>query len=223
MYFVGSAIELLTLLELLNDVWVASCCGKSREPVQARNDAVLDFASRDMTRPTDHGRHAEAAFEPRSLAACKRSLTTIGPGEVLGSVVGAKYDYCVGVQAIVLHVLHDRANDVVELRHTGFLDRPAVFWCAHLLVLFRQMCDDMHPGRVKPEEERLSVLSCLVGELKRVTKDFVIDGLHSIWTQGTGVLDPLPADLTPSRLFRGIVHIRGPAMYHVARSRRRLG
>ena len=37
-----------------------------------------------------------------------------------------KHDDGVAVEAVVLQVLHDRADDVVELRHAGFLDGPAV-------------------------------------------------------------------------------------------------
>src|SRR5215475_2105875 len=176
-----------------------------------------------MTGPTDHGGHTEAAFQRRAFAACKRSLTTIGPSKILGSIVGGKDHYCVVVQAIVLYVLHDRANDVVQLRHTGFLDRPAVMRCPHLLVFFRQMRDDVHPSWIKPDEERLSVLSCLIGELQRVTKDFVVHGLHAFRTQRTGILDPLPADLAPAWLFSGIVDIRRPTVHHVPRADGRSG
>ena len=61
-------------------------------------------------------------------------------------------------QAVVLQILHHRADDVVELRHAGFFFAPAVFGVAHLLVLFREMRHDVHARRVEPQEEWLVVL-----------------------------------------------------------------
>ena len=88
-------------------------------------DRVLHLARRDSAGPTDDHRGAEAAFHPGSLASGERGLTAIGPGEVLGTVVGGKGDDGVVVEAIVLQVLHDRADDIVELRHAGFLIRTS--------------------------------------------------------------------------------------------------
>src|SRR6516225_2316268 len=80
------------------------------------------------------------------------------------------------------------------------------------------MRDDMHSGRVEPEEERLVVLSCLVEEFERVRQYFVVNCLHALGAEFTGVLYLLLSDLAPTRLDRGIIHIGGPAMHHVARA-----
>src|SRR5262245_25049276 len=132
MHLVGGATELLALLELLDDVRIAGRRDEGREPVEARDDRVLDFASRYMARPANDAGNAEAAFERRSFTTRKRGLSAVRPGEVLGTVVCAERDDGVVLEAIVLEVLHHRANDVVELRHAGFLDGPAVLRRTHM-------------------------------------------------------------------------------------------
>src|ERR1700722_8252601 len=75
-----------------------------------------------------------AAFAPRARAAGERSLSAIRPSEVLGAVVGGEHHDGVVVETVGLQIGHDRADDVVELRHAGFLDAPAVVRVAHRLV-----------------------------------------------------------------------------------------
>ena len=122
MHLVGAIAELLALLELLDDVRIAGGRHERREPVEAGHDPVLDLAGRNLAGPADDARHAEAAFQHRPLAAGERRLAAVGPGEVLGAVVGREDDDGVVLEAVVLQLLHDRADDVVELRHAGFLD-----------------------------------------------------------------------------------------------------
>ena len=126
MDLVGAVAELLALLQLLDDVRIAGGGDEGREPVEPGDDAVLDLAGRHLARPADDAGHAEAAFQRRALAAGERRLAAVGPGEVLGAVVGGEDDDRVVLEPVVLQLLHDRADDVVELRHAGFLDRPAV-------------------------------------------------------------------------------------------------
>ena len=57
-----------------------------------------------------------------------------------------------------------------------------------------------------------------VDKLESVIEDLVVDGLHAIGVERPGVLDPLLADLSPSRVDRRIVRIGGPTMQHVARA-----
>src|SRR5262249_54843919 len=131
-------------------------------------------------------------------------LAAIGPGKVLSAVVCTENDNRVVIQSAVLEMLHDIANDVVELSHAGFLNRPAILWCAHLFILVREMRDDVHSRWVKPYEERLAILFRLVDKFQRIREDFIVNGLHPIRAQRTGVLDFLLADFAPSRLIRGI-------------------
>ena len=191
---------------------------EGREPVEPGDDAVLDLAGRHLARPADHRRHAEAAFHDRALALRERRLSAIRPGEDLGAVVGGEDDDGVVVDAHVLELLHHEADVVVELRHAGFMDGPAVLGVAHRLVLRRQMRDDVHAGRVEPQEERLVVGLGLVEELERQVADLVVHGLHALRAQLARVLDLLLADLAPARIHGGVVDVGRPRVEHVARA-----
>src|SRR5262245_13249264 len=222
MHLVGPVTELLTLLEFVCDVRIAGGCDKGWEPVEPRYNSIFNFARRYPAGPADDHRNSETAFECRALASGKRSLSTIGPSKVLGPVVGREGKDRVALKTIVPHVLHDRANNVVELRHSGFLNSPAVLRSAHVLVLLRQVRDDVHPGWIKPEEERLAVLSCLVEELERIRQYLVVNGLHALRTEFASILYFLFSDLAPTWLVGWIIHVRSPAVDHIARTDRRL-
>ena len=73
----------------------------------------------------------------------ERRLSAVRPGEDFGAVVGGEDDDGVVVDAHVLELLHHRADDVVELRHAGFVDGPAVLRVAQRLVLRRDRCVTM--------------------------------------------------------------------------------
>ena len=90
MHLVGPVAELLPLLELAGDVRVAGGGDEGREPVKAGDQPVLDLARRDVARPADDHRRSEATLEHGALAAGERRLATVGPGEVLGAVVGGE-------------------------------------------------------------------------------------------------------------------------------------
>ena len=177
MDLVGRIAKLLSGLEFIGDVRVACCGDKRWEPVQTGHNPVFDLARRYLAGPADDGRNPETALERRSLATGKGCLATVGPSEVLSSVVGREGNDGVLVQAIVLHIFHDRADDVVELSHAGFLFAPAIFRVAHGLVLVGEMRHDVHAGRVQPEEERLAcrslALSRNLSALSRISSSTV--------------------------------------------------
>ena len=80
-----------------------------------------------------------------------------------------------------LHIFHDRADDVVELSHAGFLNRSSRFpSCACASYFSREVRDDVHARRVEPQEERLAVGLRLVDELERVIEDLVVHRLHPL-------------------------------------------
>src|SRR5260370_737627 len=81
MALVGAVTDVLTLLELVDDVGVAGSGQEGREPVQPGDDAVLDLAGRHLARPADHRRRAEAAFHDRAFALRERRLSAVWPGE----------------------------------------------------------------------------------------------------------------------------------------------
>src|SRR4029453_8063022 len=73
---------------------------------------------------------------------------------------------------------------------------------------------DKHPGRVMPEEERLIRFGSAIEEVQRVIQEIVLNGLHPLFRQWTGVLDGLLADAAKARIDRRIVVIRGLAVEH---------
>src|SRR5215831_5634470 len=135
MHLVRAVAKLLALLELLDNIWVASRGQEGREPVKAGDDAVLDFARGHVPRPADNAGHAEAAFHHRALARGERSLPAVGPGEVLRPVIRGEDQNRIALDTQILHLLHHRTDDIVELRHASFFYRPAVLGRAHFLVL----------------------------------------------------------------------------------------
>src|SRR5207249_11068464 len=110
-----------------------------------------------MAGPAYHRRHAKAALEDGPFALCERRLSAIGPSEDFGAVVGGEDDDGVVILAHVLELLHHQTDVIIELGHAGFLFRPAILRVTHLLVLLREMRDDVHARRVEPDEERLAV------------------------------------------------------------------
>ena len=74
----------------------------------------------------DHRRHAEAAFEHRSLALREQRLAAIGPGEDLGAVVGGggDDDRLSSTPMSFSFFMTGRCRH--RLGHAGFLVRPAV-------------------------------------------------------------------------------------------------
>src|SRR6266700_7948754 len=135
MHLVGSVTELLALLQLFADVRITRRRKESREPVEPRDDAVLDLARRYLARPADNRRYAEAAFQDRALALRERCLSAVRPSKDFGAVVGGEDDNGIVVDTHVLELLHHQTDVVVKLRHTGFMDGPAVLRVAHRLVL----------------------------------------------------------------------------------------
>src|SRR6516225_3584354 len=126
MYLVGAIAQLLAFFQFIDDSGVASRCNEGRKPIEAGYDPVFNFARRHLARPADDAGHTESALKPCSLAASEGRLTAIGPSEVLGTVVSRKRDDSVFLEAVVLQIRHDRADDVIELRHSSFLYGPTV-------------------------------------------------------------------------------------------------
>ena len=54
---------------------------------------------------------------------------------------------------------------------------------------FLQVGEDVHAGRVPPEEEGFVVLSRPFHEVEGLGVDFLVDGLHALAGQRAGVLD----------------------------------
>ena len=83
MVFVRAVTELHALQELVGDIGIAGSGQKRWEPVETREDTVLDGAGLDVSGPADDGGNTEAAFENGALRGAERSHAAIGPGETL--------------------------------------------------------------------------------------------------------------------------------------------
>src|SRR5262249_6531482 len=133
-HFVSATTELLALSQISRDIALVSGRGhEGRKPVEPGDDVIFDFDRWHLAWPSDDCRVPKPAFHGLAFAARKRILSTVWPGEVLCTVVCAEGNDRVVIEAVVFHVLHHRADDVIQLRHPGFLDAPTVFRGAHAL------------------------------------------------------------------------------------------
>src|SRR5262245_27698200 len=89
MHLVVALAELLTSLQILDDVGIAGSRQKGGEPIEPGHDRIFDLASRYPARPSHDAGNAETAFQRRSLAARERCLAAIRQCGVLGTVCGA--------------------------------------------------------------------------------------------------------------------------------------
>src|SRR5262249_24339900 len=84
--------KLHALEQLIGDVGVARRGGQSGEPIEAGEDAVLDAAQLDVTRPANDGGNTEAAFTNGAFGGFEWCPAAIPPGENFGAVVGGEND-----------------------------------------------------------------------------------------------------------------------------------
>jgi hypothetical protein len=130
---------------------------KGGQPVEGREQLILDRPWLDMPRPTDHHRAAVPAFPGLAFLTLERGHTTVGKRNRLGAIVAREGDDRVVKLAHVFQLLEHDANIVVELLHAGFVDPPvlAAPFAQHCLVFRRQHGGDVHARRVVPDEEGL--------------------------------------------------------------------
>ena len=76
----------------------------------------------------------------------------------------------------------------------------------------------MHVGEVHPDEGGLAGLVLALDEVDGARGDVVVDRLHPLLGQRTGVLAHLLADLAEARIDGRIVLVRGLAVQHAARA-----
>src|ERR1700720_1249400 len=169
-----------------------------------------------MARPAKEAGHAESPLENGSLRLRERGLAAIWPREDFCSVVRGEYADGVLVLADVLQLLHPNADVVVQLRHPGFLFRPAVLGVTRRFILWRKVRDDVHARRVEPNEERFVIALGLVDEFEGEGSNLVVHGFHALRIEWTGIFDLLFADDTPTWLVCRVGRVGGPAMNHVA-------
>ena len=169
-------------------------------------------------------RELGSPFQRRPFAASERSLAAIRPGEVFRAVVGAKHDNRAVVQAIVFQILHHAPHSVIQLGHARFLNAPAVFGRAHVLIFFRQMRHHVHARRIQPQKERLVVLPGFVDKFRALSKitSSTVSMLYLMFGMGCGGSGPSSSifclPIFPSGLHRGVVGIGGHAVQQITRA-----
>src|SRR5690242_2168636 len=100
--FIFAAADIHSFQELLCDVRVAGGGREGGQPVEARENAVLNDGGFDMSRPADNRGYAEAAFENSALGRSKRRHAAVRPGEYFGAIVGREdNDSVVGLADIL--------------------------------------------------------------------------------------------------------------------------
>src|SRR6185436_16736541 len=95
---------------LLSDLVVTGNREHRRQHVDVRTDAVQGDAGLDLVRPAHETRHAPAAFPTRVLLTAERSVSSVGPGVVLWTVVGGIHDDGVVGDAQVVELLEQLAD-----------------------------------------------------------------------------------------------------------------
>src|SRR5262245_65875538 len=105
MVLVGPVAELDSLQQLIGDVGIAGGCQQGREPIEAREDTILDRAWLDVTWPPDEAWHAEATLTDGAFGVLEGGHAAVGPGEDLGAVLGGEDDIRVSVIATCVRAL----------------------------------------------------------------------------------------------------------------------
>ena len=200
--------------ELLFDVRIAGGRQHCREHVLVRADLVDDRAGFDDAGPSDRGRHAIAAFPAGVFLTAEGCRAAVGPGEGLRAVVGGVHDDGVVLNAQFLELREQLADVTVVLDHAVGLDsKPGL-----ALGFLFQMGEDVHAGRVEPDEERLSRLRIFVHETHCRVEELLVHGFHALQGQVAGVFALLLAHLAESRIHGGIVLVGSEAVEYATRT-----
>ena len=131
------------------------------------------------------------------------------------TVVGGVHDEGVVRDAQLIEHLEDRADILVVVDHGVVVRALPAARLADALRL--GVGAEVHVGEVHPDEGRLAGLVLPLDEVHGALGDVVVDRLHPLLGQRTGVLADLLADLAEARIDRRIVRVRGLAVHHAAR------
>jgi hypothetical protein len=115
----------------------------------------------------------------------------------------------------VVERLEQGADGIVVLEHA--VDILAVAVCVTSAVLAADMGPQVHAGRVEPAEERLARGLLPPHEVDGCGRGLIIDRLHALLGERSGVLDGLLSDLAETLIDRGVVAIGRLAPQHAAR------
>ena len=200
---VVAAVEINAFFQLFHDLEVTTGGGEGGQPVFVGNDAVADRASRKVAGPFDETGHAIGTLPVRVLLAAEWRCAGVRPGVVVRAVVGGVLDDGIVRDAEVINELEQFAHLQVVLDHA-----VGVFVIALVAMLGLDVGAEVHAGAVPPAEERFALLVHASDEILGGGDGFLINGLHALLGQRTGVLDGLAALAV------------GLAMEHTARTER---
>src|SRR5213594_3106630 len=149
-----------------------------------RTDVVDDRAGLDDAGPADHAGHAIAALPLRILFTAKLRGAAVGPGKYFRPVVGGIHDDGVAFDAEFLELGEQFTDGGVVLDHAIGCDPETGL--AYTLLF--QMREDVHAGRVPPDEEWLAGLRIVFHEAQRSLAELLVYCLHALDGQRAGVL-----------------------------------
>ena len=214
----GLSVGVVAVQELRGDVRFSGRSHQGRNPVLRREDAVHFGLRLHDIGPADDRGHAIAALPVRVLLASERRRAAVRPGERLGAVVGRVDDDGVFGDAEVVELLQKLPDLPVMLDHAvGIGAKPR-----HALRFGLEVGENMHPGRIEPDEERLLGVMRPVHEIERSAEEFLVRRLHALFRQGAGVLAFLLAPRPKARIVAGSLGVGRDAFHHAARAEARL-
>jgi hypothetical protein len=168
----------------------------------------------DDARPANHCGRAIAALPVRVLLAAEGSRAAVGPRERLGAVVGGVEDDRVVGDTEIVELFEQRPHLPVVLDHAvGIGPEPR-----HVLRLGFEMGEDVHPGRIKPDEERLLCGVRAFDKIERRVKEFGVDSPHALLGQRPGVLAFLLAPGAEARVVTRRLDLGRDALQDAARA-----
>ena len=182
-------IGFVALYQLLFDV--RNPCGREdcRQPVHVGDDLIGDGVGLDFSRPADHGRDAVGTFPVGVFLAAERGHGGIGPGVHVGPIVCAVEDKGVVCNAELFELVEDGADVLVVVDHGIVVGALPAAGLAEACGL--DVGAEMHVGEVDPDKERFARFVLLLNKVGRPGSEVIIDGLHALFGQGTGVFNGL--------------------------------
>ncbi len=176
------------------------------------DDLVGDHACLDLARPANHLRDAESALPVGVLLVAERGHAPVGPAVHMGTVVRRVDDDGVVGDPELVEEVEDLADVAIVIDHRVVVLRLPPTRLADTLRL--GVREGVHVSGVHPHEERCVRLVLPLDEVDRGLGDLVVDRLHPLGGQRSGVLDPLFAHLAEAPLLGRVVLVRGPGAHH---------
>jgi hypothetical protein len=171
------------------------------------------WPGRDPAWPSQYQRRPEATLPAQALLTPERRGAAVGPGELLGTVVGGEHDDGVVSDAQLVELAEQLTDHPVQLLHAVGVHAQSRLVPPPI----RQMGPHVHARRVVPQQERRLRLVGALDDVERPGQQVVLDGLHALARQGTRIDDALLANSPEPLVLGRVVHIGGSAIEHPTR------